>query len=246
MTDLAADEKLCPFCAEVIKKAAVKCRWCGSDLPAADPEVEPAEVEPVETEDRAVEAAEVEPVETPRRRVSMVTVALVVLVLLAGAGLWLAVRHAADDPVAPDGELSSAAARAGIMAQGGKLAETAMSYRAAQATKDIAAAERLMTPRMRTEYEKTLPPAADRPQQAKMNVTVKATVASLSGKNKCTSDDCAVSLVSATADRARVLVFVNQSATAKGTKNSVASPTWELLTLVKRNGTWLIDDMASA
>lgn len=31
---LKPDEKECPYCAEIIKKAAVKCRFCQSDLPA--------------------------------------------------------------------------------------------------------------------------------------------------------------------------------------------------------------------
>ena len=252
--ELGPDQKLCPFCAEVIKKAAVKCRWCGSDVPAepTTPDVaEPAEAAeaPEVAQSEAAHEGPPDP-QAPRvQRASksplLVTAALVVLVLLAGAGLVVAVHHASGDPVAPDGELSSAAARAGIMAEAGTLTKTAMSYRAAHADDDIAAAEKLMTPAMRKKYEAELPPAADRATQAKENVAVTAAIASLSGKATCQSDDCAVSIVSATEDRARVLVFVDQNATAASSKHSVASPVWELLTLVKRDGSWLIDDMAA-
>lgn len=58
MTALQPDEKACPFCAEIIKAAAVKCRYCHSDLP--EPESAATAPEPV----RAPETPElVEPVD---------------------------------------------------------------------------------------------------------------------------------------------------------------------------------------
>ncbi|HNN47568.1 MAG TPA: hypothetical protein PKM12_01295 [Marmoricola sp.] len=56
--DLQSDEKLCPFCAEVIKKAAIKCRYCHSELPPTDPSSTREKPQPVsEPESRSTEAA---------------------------------------------------------------------------------------------------------------------------------------------------------------------------------------------
>lgn len=50
MVDLSAPEnsgtKICPFCAETIKKDAVVCRYCGRDLPVSEGNEKPeAEME---------------------------------------------------------------------------------------------------------------------------------------------------------------------------------------------------------
>jgi hypothetical protein len=129
-----------------------------------------------------------------------------------------------------------------------------MSYQAASAEKDIAAAKKLMTPAMQKDYEKTLPGEDKRKEQADLGIKVDAEVAPLSEEGAkaaqegkaCIDEDCAASIISATEESAKVLLFVNQSATAPKTKNTVVSPTWEVLTLVKDDGGWLISEMKAA
>jgi len=184
----------------------------------------------------------------------VLTAVLGVLVLVAGGALWLAIDMASNDDVAPGGELTAAGSRAAIMEHSVDLAQTVMSYQAASAEKDIAAAKKLMTPAMQKDYEKTLPGEDKRKEQADLGIKVDAEVAPLSEEGAkaaeegkaCVDEDCAASIISATEESAKVLLFVNQSATAPKTKNTVVSPTWEVLTLVKDDGGWLISEMKAA
>ena len=179
------------------------------------------------------------PAEHRRRR--LIVALAVSSVVLVG----LCVRASVDDHD-PRGEQASATARAAVMKQATRWAEQVMTYSAAPADADIAAAKDLMTEQMRAEYERTLPPARDRRDQAAKGVKVAARVTRLDdarSTGRCPSAACAVGLMSLRDDRASVLLFVNQTATAKSTKEAVVNPTWQVLRLVREDGRWLIAGM---
>lgn len=179
------------------------------------------------------------PPEQRRRR-------LLGLLALSVVALTILTLHASATQTDPYGQDTSASARTEVTNSAIKLATQAMSYNAAHAESDIAAAKDHMTDQMRDDYDRTLPPAADRKRELKSGIKVVARVSRLDRGNtrhSCPRDACAVAISSLTSDRATVLLFVNQYATAKSTKNTVVNPTWEVMRLIRRDGEWVIAGM---
>jgi hypothetical protein len=178
------------------------------------------------------------PPEVRRRR-------LIGALVVASVLLGVLVFGATATSFGPDGQQASRTERAELMKRASELISQVMSYNAATAEDDIAAAKSAMTESMQDDYDRTLPSAADRKRQANSGIKVVARVARIDGveKHPCPLKACAVGVASMTEDEATVLVFVNQFATATSTKNAVLSPTWEIIRMVKRDGDWVIARM---
>ena len=238
MSELAPDEKVCPFCAETIKKAAVRCRYCQSDLPpehvAAPEEPPPPPPAPLDEPD-AVDPAEpaepvdpVDPVERPPFLASLrLMIGLVVLCLVL-AGVTVFAYERSQNPAEGAGPITSTGAREDGLTQASTLTQKVLSYSYQSLDADVKASEAVLAPSFRSEYAKTM--AGVRAQTLKNQVNLSATVS-------------AVSIVSASEDKVVALVFVNQVTTAKGTTNHRLDQNRVLVTLTRDGGEWRVSKM---
>ena len=253
MAKLKRDERVCPYCAETIKAAATRCRFCHSDVtPVAvtEPEARPVaktEAKPERTPPPPPPAAPgvEKPVRTWRPAVpsleevrsfvtTRLTLVLAVLVLLAATGvgvLWWRAEQGTST-VAPSGSLVGDDARTQVLVAAADLTQRTLSYDYKSLENDMEVARARMTPSFRKEYDSTMAQVRDN--------TV---------KNEIVLEAVAVSsaIIKATERQATVLVFVNQTTTA-GTgkkRNQQLSRNSLVITLARDEGDWAISKLTA-
>ena len=239
MAKLKKDERTCPFCAETIKAAATKCRYCQSDLPP-EPKVAPAPEPVVEDEPTshvepdegpAVELVETTEPAAPRDVRTFLherlTLLLAGAVLLAGAGVGVCWWRAEHGSPSIDED-----ARTQVLVSAADLTQRTLSYDYKSLDQDMETATAKMTPKFRKEYRSTM-------DQVRANTE----------KNKIVLEASAVAsaIIDVSTTKAKVLVFANQTTTVGAGKDKKQQLLRNSLvvTLERDGGDWVIDKLTA-
>lgn len=241
------DEKVCPFCAEVIRAAAVKCRYCQSDLPVeAEPEPDYPTIPAAGTahdiresvslaKDGPDEAPTDEPaVEPPAASagsaLSRTAVILMVLCLALSGGILGLVLSARPDDLrtAGNGQVTYEPYRSAALSAAAANAAAVLSYSYKTLEADQEAARDVIAPGYVKQYEEAMAKAGPKATDAKL--TLKATVE-------------ASSLISIKKGTAKVLLFVNAVTTADGSQKQQLNQNRVLMTMTRQDGDWVVSKL---
>lgn len=229
-----ADEKKCPFCAETIKAAAVRCRFCQSDLPVH--EDAPAEAAPVM--ETAVEPApEPDPVAlkpaSERSPLALRAVLAVVSLALAAGSAWFfthdrGAERADGLTLGGDQQVVTQSFREQAQREGAERAAAILSYSHKTLAEDEATAKTFLAPDFAEEYAEAM--SANRKATLDGRITQKATVVG-------------ASLVSLEPRTAKVLVFVDLLTTAGDSPTPRSSKERALVSMTRKDGDWIVTDV---